>query len=137
MSFSRPIQWYHCHADPFWSDSTFMKKLFSIDYSGVTYKSYSVPAMLDRPLQLPFFTKYLYLYRAHTVYVPSSELGLPQPLSRKRVCPPLLPDQRVGGHTRLLVRGWGSPNSDDWRKRLHSAYSVSFPFIFFGFFYGF
>jgi hypothetical protein len=21
-----------------------------------------------------------------------------------------------GGHTRLLVRGWGSPNADDWRK---------------------
>ncbi len=23
MSFSRPIQWYHCHADPFWPDGTF------------------------------------------------------------------------------------------------------------------
>ncbi len=23
-----------------------------------------------------------------------------------------------GGHTRLRVRGWGSPNSDDWRKSL-------------------
>ncbi len=22
------------------------------------------------------------------------------------------------GHTRLRVRGWGSPNSDDWRKSL-------------------
>jgi hypothetical protein len=30
-----------------------------------------------------------------TVYVPSSELGLPQPVSRKRVCPS--PNQRVGG----------------------------------------
>ncbi len=28
------------------------------------------------------------------------------------------PDQRVGGHTRLLLKGWGSPNSDDWRKSL-------------------
>jgi hypothetical protein len=35
-----------------------------------------------------------------TVYVPSSELGLSQPLSRQR------------------VRGWGSPYSDDWRKSL-------------------
>jgi hypothetical protein len=25
---------------------------------------------------------------------------------------------RGGGHIRLRVRGWGSPNSDDWRKSL-------------------
>jgi hypothetical protein len=30
----------------------------------------------------------------------------------------LPPDQRVGGHTRLRLKGWGSPNSDDWRKSL-------------------
>ncbi len=29
-----------------------------------------------------------------------------------------------GGHTRLRVRGWGSPNSYDWRKAQHSACSV-------------
>ncbi len=23
MSFSRPIQWYHSHADPIWPDGTF------------------------------------------------------------------------------------------------------------------
>jgi hypothetical protein len=28
------------------------------------------------------------------------------------------PDQRVGGHTRLRLKGWGRPNSDDWRKSL-------------------
>ncbi len=57
-------------------------------------------------------TKYTYC----TVYVPSSQLGLPQPLPRKRVCPPTEP--KVGpGHTRLRrVRGWRCPNSDDWRK---------------------
>ncbi len=22
----------------------------------------------------------------------------------------------VGGHTRLLLKGWGSPNSNDWRN---------------------
>ncbi len=47
------------------------------------------------------------------MYVPSSELGLPQPLSRKQVCP-LPPDQRVGGG----LKGWGSPNLDDRRKSL-------------------
>ncbi len=40
---------------------------------------------------------------------------LPTPLSRASV--PLPPEPR-GGHTRLRVRGWGSPNSDDWRKSL-------------------
>ncbi len=29
-----------------------------------------------------------------------------------------------GGHTRLRVRGWERPNSDDLRKAWHSAYSV-------------
>ncbi len=29
-----------------------------------------------------------------------------------------------GGHTRLRVRGWGSPDSDDLRKASHSVYSV-------------
>ena len=49
-----------------------------------------------------------------TVYVPSSELGHSHPFSRQRVCP--YPRFKGGGHTHLLVRGWGSPNSDDWRK---------------------
>jgi hypothetical protein len=30
----------------------------------------------------------------------------------------LLPEPGGGGHTRLRVRGWGSPNSDDLRKSL-------------------
>jgi hypothetical protein len=45
----------------------------------------------------------------NTVYVPSSELGLSQPLP---------PEPGGGGHIRLRVRGWGSSNSDDWRKSL-------------------
>ncbi len=36
---------------------------------------------------------------------------------------PLPPEPGGGGHTRLRVRGWGSPNSDDWKKAYHSAYS--------------
>ncbi len=50
------------------------------------------------------------------MYVPSSELGLSQPLSRQRVFPS--PQNRGEGHTRQGVRGWGSPNSEDWRKSL-------------------
>jgi hypothetical protein len=42
-----------------------------------------------------------------------SELGLPQPLTRRRVCPP--PRCWGEGHTRWLERGWDweSPNSDE------------------------
>jgi hypothetical protein len=41
----------------------------------------------------------------------------PHTLSRKRVCPP--PRTKKGlGHTRLRVRGWVGPNSDDSRKSL-------------------
>ncbi len=51
------------------------------------------------------------------MYVPSLEFGLPHPLSRKRVCTSPR-NQRGGAHTRKRVRGWGSPNSNDWRKSL-------------------
>jgi hypothetical protein len=51
-----------------------------------------------------------------SVYVPSSELGLSQPLSPASVQCSF--PQKGGGHTRLRVRGWGSPNIDDWRKSL-------------------
>ncbi len=47
-------------------------------------------------------TKYVYI-KSTTVYVPSSELGLSQPLSRQRVFPS--PQERGGGTT--LSCGWG------------------------------
>ncbi len=46
--------------------------------------------------------------------VPSTELWPPTPLPQASV-PHLT--KRGGGHTRLRVRGWGSPNSDDCRKK--------------------
>jgi hypothetical protein len=42
--------------------------------------------------------------QSSTVYIPSLELGLPQPLSRKRVCPPTR-TKGWGGHTRLRLKG--------------------------------
>ncbi len=60
-------------------------------------------------------------HKVHTVYIP----GVPQCLSpRPNKDPPTpLPQESVsplrnqkGGHTRLQVKGWGSPNSDYWRK---------------------
>ncbi len=49
--------------------------------------------------------------------VPSSELGLPTPCPVSECAPPR---NRGGGgvQTHLRVRGWGSPNSNDWRKGL-------------------
>ncbi len=47
------------------------------------------------------------------LFLQSSELGFPYPLTRRRVCTPssLVP----GGHTRLRERRWGGggPNSDE------------------------
>jgi hypothetical protein len=66
--------------------------------------------------EVVFVTKYLYI-KSTTVHVPSSELGLSQPLSlASKGAPP--PTTGEGGTTRLLVRGRGSPYSDDWRKSL-------------------
>ncbi len=49
--------------------------------------------------------------------VPSLELGPPPlPLPLASVSP--TPTKEEGVHTRLRVRGWGSPNSDDWRESL-------------------
>ncbi len=62
-------------------------------------------------------TKYIYIQNT-TVYVPSLELGLFHSLTRRRVCPPPPLGSGREGHTRLRVSGWGSPNSDDWRKSL-------------------
>ncbi len=47
--------------------------------------------------------------------VPSSELGLPRPLSRNRVC---LPPGTNGDNTRLWVKGAGGANSGYWRESL-------------------
>jgi hypothetical protein len=57
----------------------------------------------------------IYLLRVGTtVSVPSSELG---PAPPRPPCMYLLP-RMWGESTRLRVRGWGSPNSDDRRKSL-------------------
>ncbi len=47
-----------------------------------------------------------------TQVLQSSELGLPQPLSHRRVCH-LHPGSGWRGHTRWRERGWESPNSDE------------------------
>ncbi len=38
----------------------------------------------------------------------------PTPLAASECALPPPPYQRVGGHTRLLQKRWGSPNSNDW-----------------------
>jgi hypothetical protein len=46
------------------------------------------------------------------LFLQSSELRLPQPITRRQVCPPP-PLFRGGGHTRWRERGLESPNSDE------------------------
>ncbi len=56
-----------------------------------------------------------FIYIKSTTVCPLVGIGtLPPPLSPASV--PLPPEPKGGGHTRLRVRGWWSPNSDDWRK---------------------
>jgi hypothetical protein len=50
-------------------------------------------------------TKYAYVYiKSTTVYIPSSELGLSQPLSRQQVCPS--PKNREGGGAHSPAGEW-------------------------------
>ncbi len=77
--------------------------LLCVAFRFLCYSSYSYPQKT-------------YISRV-PIYVPSSELGLSHPFSRQRVCH--YPRAKgAGEHTRLRVRGWRSPNSDDWRKSL-------------------
>jgi hypothetical protein len=57
------------------------------------------------------------IYIEHHSVCPLVGIGTPPtPLPQARVPSPPPPPQRVGGHNRLRLRGWGSSNSDDWRK---------------------
>jgi hypothetical protein len=47
---------------------------------------------------------------------PRQNWDFPNPLSPASV--PLQQNRGGGGHTRLRVRGWGSPNADDLKKSL-------------------
>jgi hypothetical protein len=49
----------------------------------------------------------------HGVY-PLGKIGTPPPPLPHSEC--VTPLNQRGGHARLRVRGWGSPNSDDGRK---------------------
>ncbi len=51
------------------------------------------------------------------MYVPSSELGLSHPPSLASECAPS-PQAKGGRAHSPAGEGWGSPNSDDWRKSL-------------------
>jgi hypothetical protein len=97
----------HCEENPIYVLPE--KKLRDLTPNLLIHVSMSV-------LYVPTFgppKKYIYI-ESTTVYVPSLELGLTHPFSHQRVCPS--PQNQRVGHTRLRVRGWGSPNSDDWRK---------------------
>ncbi len=48
---------------------------------------------------------------------PRQNWDSPTPYLASECAPPPGP-KGGGGHTRLRAMGWGSPNSDDWRKSL-------------------
>jgi hypothetical protein len=55
-----------------------------------------------------------YIYRAPQYMSPRWNWDSPTPLAASECALPAY--QRVGGHTRLRLKGWGSPNSNDWRN---------------------
>jgi hypothetical protein len=76
------------------------------------------------------------LPRVYRSVWPFVRIGYSRPLSRKRVCPPPLNWNQMGGggKIRLRVRGRGGANSDNWREALtlcilcgtlHTAHSQS------------
>jgi hypothetical protein len=56
-------------------------------------------------------------YTEHHSVCPLVGIGTP-PIPLPQASVPSPPDQRVGGHTRLSLRGWGSSNSDAGAKSL-------------------
>jgi hypothetical protein len=56
------------------------------------------------------YTKYFYIKRPQCMS-PRRNWDSPTPSLASEYAPP--PEQKGGGHTRLRVWGWGSPNSDD------------------------
>jgi hypothetical protein len=76
----------------------------------------------QRYLFLKYFIEYCraqstYIYRVPQCMSPRRNWDSPTP-SLASECAPPPGTKEGGGHTRLLVRGWSSPNSDDWRKGL-------------------
>jgi hypothetical protein len=69
------------------------------------------------------------MYKEYHSVCPLVGIGTPPtPLSQASVP---LPPRTGGGHTRLRVRGWGRPISDDWRKSLPLClYSVDVTKLF-------
>jgi hypothetical protein len=61
-------------------------------------------------------TKYIFIKSTKCMF-PRRNWDLPTS-SPASECAPLPEPKGGGGHTRLRVRGWGSPNSDDWRTSL-------------------
>ncbi len=58
----------------------------------------------------------VHIYKEYHSVCPLAEFGLPQPPLPQASVP--FPRTKVGGAHSTAVEGWGSPNSDDWRKGL-------------------
>jgi hypothetical protein len=78
-----------------------------ISNSGDSHRHYAVPLV---------YTQSSYLYRVPQCMSPRGNWDSPTPSLASECAPP--PRTKGGRHTRLRVRGWGSSNSDDWRKSL-------------------
>ncbi len=80
------------------------------------------PPPPPRPQIVGLIHKVLTYMEHHSVCPLVGIVTPPTPLPKASVPfpppPPRTKEWGGGGYTRLRLRGWGSPNSDDWRKSL-------------------
>ncbi len=83
------------------------------------------------PQDVELYPQSTYIYRASQCMSPRWNWDSPTPLAASECAlPPGPKGGGPGGHTRLRLKGWGSPNSNDWRNAKHSAYSVIISALF-------
>jgi hypothetical protein len=80
---------------------------------------YKEQSLHEKILHDPNHKVLIRTYIEHHSVCPLVGIGTPpNPLPQASVPSPLGPTGGGWGHTRLRVKGWGSPNSNDWRKSL-------------------
>jgi hypothetical protein len=74
---------------------------------------------------MTFFDHKEHIFLEYHSVCPLVGIRTPLPPLPQASVPPSQGTKTGVGHIRLRVRGWRSPNSDDWRKSLaHSVYLV-------------
>jgi hypothetical protein len=80
-----------------------------------SHYTHNTAARIPTQLQGYLHTHSTHIYRAPQCMSPRQNWDSPSPSPASECALPPVP-KGGGGHTRPRLRGWASPNSDDWRK---------------------